>query len=80
MDNILTPEAGGVALLRDIELLREKMVQMGLELGLMHPAVQLTSQQLDELLLRYYELSRTDKLARAAVALEESAVKEYTLV
>ncbi|MED4603022.1 aspartyl-phosphate phosphatase Spo0E family protein [Paenibacillus validus] len=69
-----------LALSREIESVRERMVQLGGELGLMHPEVHLCSQQLDVLLLRYYEI---DKIRRSGgqgtKSLEVSASKEYTL-
>lgn len=40
----------------EIERHREQMIRLGNELGLLHPEVQQCSRQLDELLLRYYEV------------------------
>ncbi|MDQ1912116.1 aspartyl-phosphate phosphatase Spo0E family protein [Paenibacillus sp. GD4] len=51
----------------EIETLRAHMVELGSVLGLMHPDVQRCSKQLDELLLRYYEIHRIRKLRGEAV-------------
>ncbi|MEK8132441.1 aspartyl-phosphate phosphatase Spo0E family protein [Paenibacillus filicis] len=64
----------------EIEHNRQRMVRLGVELGLMHPEVQRCSEQLDVLLLRFYH---TDKLMRqfdCAKSLEVSASKEYTFI
>lgn len=48
----------------EIEKVRERMVRMGDQLGLMHPEVQKCSRQLDELLLRFYEVDLKVKRRR----------------
>ncbi|UUZ84033.1 aspartyl-phosphate phosphatase Spo0E family protein [Paenibacillus sp. P26] len=40
----------------EIERVRERMIRLGDQFGLMHPEVQQCSRQLDELLLKFYEL------------------------
>ncbi|TVY08510.1 aspartyl-phosphate phosphatase Spo0E family protein [Paenibacillus cremeus] len=63
------------ALSVEIEKVREQMVRLGCQFGLMHPEVQRCSQQLDVLLIRYYAI---DHRLKGAAALEEPAKKEYT--
>jgi len=52
----------------EIERVREQMVRLGDQFGLMHPEVQRCSQHLDVLLLRFYEIKQRVK---EAAALEE---------
>jgi hypothetical protein len=46
----------------EIERVRAQMIQLGDEYGLMHPKVHQCSNQLDILLLHYYELDRLIRL------------------
>lgn len=46
---------------KEIERVREQMVSLGGRLGFMHSEVQRCSQQLDDLLIKYYEM---DKIAK----------------
>ncbi len=43
----------------EIEDARQHMVQLGSQLGLLHPRVVESSENLDRLLLRYYHLEKT---------------------
>nr|WP_245247274.1 MULTISPECIES: aspartyl-phosphate phosphatase Spo0E family protein [unclassified Paenibacillus] len=52
------------AISSEIEEVRGHLVSLGIQFGLMHPEVQRCSQQLDELLLRFY----ATKLGRATKA------------
>lgn len=44
-----------LAISSEIEEVRGRLVSLGIQFGLMHPEVQQCSQQLDELLLRFYQ-------------------------
>jgi hypothetical protein len=46
----------------EIERVRTQMIQLGDQYGLMHPEVHRCSNQLDQLLLRYYELEKIVRL------------------
>lgn len=49
------------ALSCEIEKVRERMVRLSDQFGFMHPEVQQCSKQLDELLLRFYEIDKMMK-------------------
>jgi hypothetical protein len=49
------------ALSSEIEQARARMVALGCQLGFMHPEVLHCSKQLDELLLRFYEIDKMMK-------------------
>ncbi|SDE03754.1 Spo0E like sporulation regulatory protein [Paenibacillus sp. UNCCL117] len=50
-----------ITLTLEIEHTRERMVRLGVELGLMHPEVHRCSEQLDLLLLRFYYIDKQRK-------------------
>ncbi|WP_159886372.1 aspartyl-phosphate phosphatase Spo0E family protein [Paenibacillus puerhi] len=77
MDNLADQQ---FTLTREIEHIRERMVRLGVELGLMHPEVHRCSEQLDVLLLRYYRMERLRKQTGYPKSLEVSDAKEYTFI
>jgi hypothetical protein len=64
----------------EIEHARERMVRLGVELGLMHPEVHRCSELLDELLLRFYHTNKRTREFDCTKSLEVSAAKEYTFI
>jgi hypothetical protein len=54
----------------EIETVRGEMVALALELGFLHPDVQLCSRRLDQLLLHFYSLESAYRRSVPASALE----------